>query len=247
MAALKRDPAGIAETIENWLRENISKAGARGGIVGLSGGIDSALVAVLLKKTFGDDMLTIYLPVHSIEQDRADALLMVNTFGLPYREVDLSSVFDNFCSLLGSEKISSIAAANIKPRLRMTALYAIAQSENLLVCGTGNRAERHLGYFTKYGDGGADLLPLGNLLKSEVRSVSRYLGIPESLIVKAPSAGLWAGQTDEKEMGMSYDAIDRYLAEGKGDDIVTERIERMHALTGHKRALPPVCPIPSLE
>lgn len=247
VAAPKRDPANIAETIVNWLRDNITRAGARGGIVGLSGGIDSALVALLLKKAFGTDMLTVYLPIHSIDQDREDALLMADTFDLPFREVNLSPLFDSFRSVLGGDEISPIAAANIKPRLRMTALYALAQSENLLVCGTGNRAEIYLGYFTKYGDGGADLLPLGDLLKSEVRSVSRFLGIPESLIVKAPSAGLWTGQTDEKEMGMSYDSIDRYLAEGKGDDIITERIERMHVLTDHKRALPPVCRIPLTE
>ncbi len=240
---MKRGPAIIAETIENWLREKITGAGARGGIVGLSGGIDSALVAVLLKRVFGDDMLTVYLPVHSMNRDREDALLMVDTFGLPFREVDLSPVFDSLLGSLEAKKVSAIAAANIKPRLRMTALYALAQSENLLVCGTGNRAEIHLGYYTKYGDGAADLLPLGDLLKTEVRSVSRFLGIPESLIQKAPSAGLWTGQTDEKEMGMSYESIDRYLAEGKGDDIITERIERMHALTDHKRALPPVCHI----
>ncbi|GAB1427007.1 NAD(+) synthase [Aminivibrio sp.] len=242
MAAVKeRDPAMLAETMENWLRKEIARAGARGGIVGLSGGIDSALVAVLLKNVFGSDMLTVYLPVHSMEQDREDALVMVKTFDLPYREVDLSPLYDNFLRSLGEEEITPLAAANIKPRLRMTALYALAQSENLLVCGTGNRPERYLGYFTKYGDGGADLLPLGDLLKSEVRSVSRYLGIPEPLIEKAPSAGLWTGQTDEEEMGMSYDVIDGYLAEGKGDDTITERIERMHTLTEHKRSMPPVC------
>ncbi|NLB83462.1 MAG: NAD(+) synthase [Synergistaceae bacterium] len=242
MAVLKeKDPAMLAETIENWLRKEIANAGARGGIVVLSGGIDSALVAVLLKKVSDNNMLTVYLPVHSIEQDREDALLMVKTFDLPFQEVDLSPLYDEFLASLGAEDVTAIAAANIKPRLRMTALYALGQSNNLLVCGTGNRPERHLGYFTKYGDGGADLLPLGDLLKSEVRSVSRYLGIPEPLIEKAPSAGLWTGQTDEEEMGMSYDVIDRYLAEGKGDDTITKRIERMHTLTAHKRVLPPVC------
>src|SRR5690606_5628013 len=107
-----------------------------------------------------------------------------------------------------------MAVANLKPRLRMTTVYYVANTRNYLVAGTGNRSELTIGYFTKYGDGGVDLLPIGRLLKAEVRELARELGIPERIITKAPSAGLWAGQTDEGEMGFTYAELERYLSEG---------------------------------
>ena len=128
--------------------------------------------------------------------------------------------------------------ANLKPRLRMSALYFIANSLNYLVAGTGNRSELTIGYFTKHGDGAADLLPIGRLLKSEVRLLATDLEIPQSIIDKPPSAGLWVGQTDEDEMGFTYSDLERYLVDGPGAvaPALAMRIERLIRVTEHKRA-----------
>ena len=132
-----------------------------------------------------------------------------------------------------------VVQANIKPRLRMLTLYHAAGLRGYLVLGTDNRAEVYTGYFTKYGDGGADLLPLADLVKGEVRALGRYLGLPEAILQRTPSAGLWADQSDEAEMGLSYEALDRYLLTGEGDPEVVARIEALHRATEHKRRLPP--------
>lgn len=234
------DAARICTTIEVWLLRRVKGAKAAGGIVGLSGGIDSAVVAVLLKRVFGANMLAVYLPCDSLDSDREDALMVVESFALPFMEVDLSTAFKSLERDI-NVFLSQFARANIKPRLRMTVLYALAQSNNYLVCGTDNKAERQIGYFTKYGDGGCDLLPIGDLLKSEVRLLAGYLEIPEPLIKKPPSAGLWPGQTDEAEIGLAYDQIDAYFSSGIIDEEAAERIERLQRASEHKRVPPPVC------
>jgi NAD+ synthase len=124
----------------------------------------------------------------------------------------------------------------------MVTLYYLANSRNALVAGTGNRSEIAVGYYTKYGDGGVDLLPIGHLLKSEVVALARALAVPESVVVKAPSAGLWAGQTDEGEMGFTYADLERYLTAGRQAVAadVAARIDRLIRASGHKRALPPM-------
>jgi len=134
--------------------------------------------------------------------------------------------------------------ANVKPRLRMASLYFFANSLNYLVAGTGNRCELTLGYFTKYGDGGVDVLPIGSLLKSEVRQVARELGVPQPVIDKAPTAGLWMGQTDEAEMGFSYEVLEKYLVDGPGavPERTAERIDQLRRTSDHKRTLPPIGP-----
>ena len=240
----RRDPGCLAETIVAWLKERGSLAGAQGGIVGLSGGLDSAVVAVLLQRAFGsENMLAVFLPCRSLEGDRRDSQLLVDAFGLPYREIDLTSACDALLSTIEPPALSKLSAANIKPRLRMTTLYALAQTRGFLVCGTSNRPELYMGYSTKYGDGGCDLQPLGDLLKSEVRSLAVHLKIPDPIIVKPPSAGLWEGQTDEREIGLSYDEIDGYLATGTASAAVREKLHRMNAATEHKRTMPPICVI----
>jgi NAD+ synthase len=132
--------------------------------------------------------------------------------------------------------------ANIKPRLRMTTLYFIANSINYLVAGTGNRSELAIGYFTKYGDGGVDLLPIGHLLKREVREMAKELGVPERVIARPPGAGLWPGQLDEEEMGFTYAELERYLEEGPQavSPALAVRIERLTRSSDHKRAMPPI-------
>ena len=155
--------------------------------------------------------------------------------------MDLTAAYDAL--VLELRKIGVLqgpALSNLKARLRMASLYAVAQARSLLVCGTSNRAEIATGYFTKFGDSAADLLPLGDLLK-EVRAVAAHLGVPQRIIRKAPTAGFWAGQTDEEEMGLTYDELDRYLATGDAEPEVRERIEARRRNSEHKRRPVPIC------
>jgi NAD+ synthase len=243
-----------AKDISAWLERKVYGAGAGGLVVGLSGGLDSAVVARLCQLAVPDRVLAVVMPCHSDSQDEADARLVAQHFGLPVIRVDLDPVYDRLAADLqagiaaagvargpaGDDDPRKRAAANLKPRLRMTSLYFVANSLNYLVAGTSNKCELTIGYFTKYGDGGADVLPLGNLLKSDVKAFARDLGIPQPIIDKAPSAGLWAGQTDEAEMGFSYADLERYLSDGP--DAVAPalalRIDRLERATEHKRSGP---------
>ena len=232
-------------------------AGARGYVFGLSGGIDSAVVAKLCQLAFPQRVLGVILPCYSHPQDEADARLAATAFAIPVVRVDLGDTFDALTDSL-SHAIKGLPShvdtidikqqlpeANLKPRLRMTSLYFIANSLNYLVAGTGNRSEITLGYYTKYGDGGVDVLPIGGLLKSEVRALARELGVPEPIITKPPTAGLWVGQTDEAEMGFSYDTLEQYLAKGASavPPKVAERIEQLRAASDHKRVMPAIGPV----
>jgi NAD+ synthase len=245
MPTFYRNPSILLQSIEAWLAERLRTAGNKGGIVGLSGGIDSAVVATILKRVCGNRMLAVIMPCHSHPEDRLHAELVARHFQLPLHTVDLTATYDTLISALSAEGDAgnSLARANLKPRLRMSALYFLAQEKDLLVCGTGNRVELTVGYFTKYGDSGVDLLPLGDLLKGEVRDLASLLDIPAAIIEKPPSAGLWQGQTDEAEMGVTYDELDRYLALGKGSEKVRDFVERARARSEHKRNTPPVCRI----
>ena len=244
MASL-REAALLKKVVVSWLREKVAASGMSGGIVGLSGGIDSAVVAALLRVAFGDAMLAVMLPCHSDPQDECDARLVAETLGLPLAKVDLSGTYDALVGALGAENsLSSLALANVKPRLRMISLYALARDRRLLVCGTGNKDEWTVGYFTKHGDSGADLLPLGDLVKGEVRALAAHLGVPQRVIDKHPTAGLWPGQTDEGEMGVRYDDLDAFLLTGEGPDAVRNFVERSQKQSEHKRHMPPVCVIP---
>lgn len=237
-----RDAAGVAGFVEGWLKERVTEAGARGIVVGLSGGVDSAVVAALGRRAFGRDMAALILPCHSDPLDEADARLVADTLDIPCERVDLGAAYDALAERLGAIGVhSGPALANLKARLRMATLYAVAQARSLLVCGTGNRAEIATGYFTKFGDSASDLLPLADLLKCEVRALAAHLGVPERIVLKAPSAGLWAGQTDEGEMGFSYDDLDRYLATGDAEPGLRERIEARRRNSEHKRRPVPVC------
>lgn len=235
------NPASFVEEAVSWIRDEIEKAGAKGGVLGVSGGVDSAVVALLLKKAMGDNMLGLIMPCNSLSSDLNDALEFVKLFKIPYKFIDLSPIYEGFLKVLGeNDKKGDLALANIKPRLRMITLYYFANRLNYLVIGTGNKSELEVGYFTKYGDGGVDILPIGSLVKSEVREVARYLGVPEKIISKPPSAGLWEGQTDEGEMGLTYEALDRYLLEGKGELDIIKKIEEMRRKSDHKRMPPKV-------
>jgi NAD+ synthase len=246
-----------ADKIASWLRDQASAAGARGFVFGLSGGIDSAVVARLCQLATPQRVLGVLLPCYSHSLDEEDARLVGSTFSIPVARVDLAATFDALTESLHQavkgvpthvsvvDIKQQLPEANVKPRLRMTSLYFIANSLNYLVAGTGNRSEITLGYYTKYGDGGVDVLPIGELLKSEVRTLATELGVPKRVVDKAPSAGLWVGQTDEEEMGFSYDTLEQYLTVGASavDAAVAQRIERLRSASNHKRALPPVAPV----
>lgn len=227
------------ERICLWIREKLKEAGARGLTFGMSGGIDSSVVAVLAKKACDQEILGLIMPCHSISQDLEDALEVANKFSIPYRVVPLEKPFDAFLEILGEKHEShTLAVANLKPRLRMCTLYYFANRLNYLVCGSSNRSEITVGYFTKYGDGAVDIAPLAHLTKSEVRMLARVLEIPERIIAKPPSAGLWPGQTDEGEMGIPYEQIDRFITEGIAEEPYLSRIRTMHEKSRHKMKPP---------
>ncbi|MGI6286636.1 NAD(+) synthase [Neomoorella humiferrea] len=236
------DAAKMVADLVAWLQEEAAKAGAKGAVLGLSGGIDSAVVANLCRLAFPDNCLGLIMPCHSDPADAEDAHLVARHLELPVVEVVLDDIYDRLVLLLTGQPFSpgkrNLALANLKPRLRMLTLYFHANERNYLVVGTGNRSELTVGYFTKYGDGGVDLLPLANLVKSQVRELARYLKLPERIIGKPPTAGLWAGQTDEGEMGITYEDLDRYILTGQAPSAVKEKIEAMAAASAHKRRLP---------
>jgi NAD+ synthase len=243
-----------APDIADWIDQQVMQASAQGLVVGLSGGVDSAVVARLCQMARPAQTVVAILPCHSDPRDEQDANLLVNHFGLQAVRFDLAPTYDLLTGQLKTLTTqlprSQVAAAesanvkarlplaNLKPRLRMSVLYFIANSMNYLVAGTGNRSELTIGYFTKYGDGAADLLPIGRLLKSEVRELAVDLEIPQPIIDKPPSAGLWAGQIDEDEMGFRYGDLERYLVDGPDAvaPALAMRIERLVRATEHKRA-----------
>jgi len=243
-----------AADIAEWIQQQVALASGRGIVVGLSGGLDSAVVARLCQIAMPSRVMAAILPCHSDPRDERDAKLVATHFGLPVVHIDLAPTYDLLVNDLKTMFLlipddqaadtepapdleAGLPLANIKPRLRMSALYFIANSLNYLVAGTGNRSELTIGYFTKYGDGAVDLLPLGRLLKSEVRELAADLEIPQSIIDKPPSAGLWPGQTDEEEMGFTYGDLERYLNDGPDAvaPALAMRIERLIRSTEHKR------------
>ena len=204
--------------------------------------------------------LGLLLPCHSDPKDEHDALLFASRFSIPTERIDLSAAYDAMTSAVqpaaraaspidtdrpGTREAdirARVPLANIKPRLRMTALYYVANSLGYLVAGTGNRSESSIGYFTKFGDGGADLMPLAKLLKSQVRALATELRIPAEIVDRTPSAGLWSGQYDEDEMGFTYVELEKYLKTGADgvSPALAMKIERMVRASDHKRELPAV-------
>ncbi len=230
------------DDISLWIKEQVDNAGASGVVVGLSGGIDSAVVAALAQRSLGDNVLGLILPCHSHGRDAEDARLIADHLHLETSTIDLSPLYDSLIMIL--PPAGSHITANLKPRLRMMVLYYFAALRNYLVVGTGNRCELAVGYFTKYGDGGVDLLPLGDLLKSEVREIARALALPEQIISKPPSAGLIPGQTDEGELKMTYDELEEVLlgcatSEKTAGDIQA-RVKELMKKAEHKRGPIPV-------
>lgn len=236
-----RDYAIETEKRIAFIRRIVKDAGAKGIVFGNSGGKDSALVGILCKKAV-DNTMGIIMPCGSNRNygvDKEDGETVAEAFGIETRLADLSAVkqlcLDKYSELT---KLTPQANANIAPRLRMITLYAVAASENRLVAGTGNFSEAYMGYFTKWGDGGYDFNPIADLTVTEIYEFLTYLKAPRCIIEKAPSAGLFDGQTDESEMGITYRRIDDYLLYGKASESDKITIERFHNLSRHKRAMP---------
>ncbi|MBE3520258.1 MAG: NAD(+) synthase [Firmicutes bacterium] len=245
------DAAKKASEIVEWMREAGSRAGTDGAVVGVSGGVDSAVTLMLSCRAWPGKTLGLVLPCHSDPKDVEDALRVIRFAGCEYRVIDLSPAYDLLVASFDAADPSGLdlwdrasldrqklARANLKPRLRMLTLYYHANALNRLVVGTGNRSEIYVGYFTKYGDGGVDILPLGDLVKREVKDMARYFGLPEDIVERVPSAGLWPDQTDEGEMGVEYRHLDGYLRGEPVPPEVVRKVEEMHQRSAHKRQMP---------
>jgi len=219
----------------------IKSAGADGVVYGNSGGKDCALVGILCKMAC-DNTVGLIMPCgakRNYETDIADAENIARQFGISTRVIDLSGAKDEIVRVIGEKiRIADSALINIAPRLRMTALYAAAASENRLVAGTSNRSEMYMGYFTKWGDGACDFNPIADLTVREIYEFLRYLKAPEFIFRKAPSAGLFEGQTDEREMGVTYDSIDEFLLIGTTNPRDIAAIRKFHKSGEHKRNMP---------
>jgi NAD+ synthase len=239
--------------IATWLRGRVSVAGAQGLVVGLDGSEDSAVVARLCQMAMPDRTVGVMLPCGNADEE--DARLVADHFKLSVVHLDVAPAFDRLTGDLQTSLTrlpglhatpaagpnASEPLANVKSRLRMTSLYYVADALNYLVAGTGNRCEIALGDFTKHGDGGADLLPLGGLLQSEVQALARDLDVPAAIIDKVRGADARLGQSDEYEMGFTYADLEHYLADGPDGvaPAVALKIERLMRSSEHKRALPP--------
>jgi len=210
----------IVDNLVEWLRDSVKEANCKGIVYGLSGGVDSAVIAALSKLAFGDESLAIMMPINSSFEDEIDAKLVIDKFKLNAIKVDLSRTYSEFVEVV-EKGDNNMAYANVKPRLRMTTLYYYAQLKGYLVVGTSNKSEFTVGYFTKYGDSGSDLI--------------RYLEIPDKIIQKPPSAGLFEDQTDEDEMGFTYNDLEKYINNEKIDERIEEKINRMVKISEHKR------------
>lgn len=238
-----------ANKIALWIHDLAHAANRKGVVLGMSGGIDCSVVARLCQLAkvdihlvmmpYGDDMAN--------SKSHSDAMLLIDKFGFKYHIYDIQPAVDalvtknmDFLSATTAAN-KELSLANLRPRVRMTYLYQLAQMGSLFVAGTGNMAERTVGYFTKWGDGACDFNPMAMLTKQEVYTLARYLEIPDSIIDKKPSAGLWEGQTDEDELGMAYAQIDAYILKGtSGDESIDKLIEKRIAMSAHKFTAIPI-------
>jgi NAD+ synthase len=230
----------IKQRVE-FIRGLMEAAGAGGIVYGNSGGKDSALVGILCKMAC-NNTVGLIMPCGSkrnYETDKDDAEKIAEQFGIAAQVIDLADAKNEIIRTFGGKiRLNDSALANIAPRLRMTALYAVAASENRLVAGTGNRSEGYMGYFTKWGDGAYDFNPIADLTVTEIYEYLRFLNAPDFVISKDPSAGLFDGQTDESEMGVTYNNIDNYLLTGTANERDKHVIEKYHKSSEHKRKMP---------
>lgn len=222
--------------IEKFLKEYLKESHCESYVLGLSGGVDSSLVAAIAKKAVGKDKLFCYaIDIESNKQDIIDAKKVADQLGVNLEILNLTKTYKSYLKDLKGKNFIKLTKSNLKVRMRMVALFAFAQEHKGLVLGTDNMDERYVGYFTKYGDGAADVLPIVELTKAEVREAAKLYGVSEELVNRVPSAGLFEGQTDEGEMGIKYEDLDKFLLGEKVEKSVKERIEHLHKISEHKR------------
>ncbi len=203
------DYASITETIEKFLSDQIEKNHAKGVILGLSGGIDSAVLAYICKRKLKDKTLAIIMPDTSITPlETEDALKMISLTGIEYKLIDIKPIVNEFSMYLEPNEKSK---GNLRARVRTNILYYYANAKNYLVLGSSDKSEYLIGYFTKFGDGAADLTPIISLYKLQVREIAKYLGVPDNIISKKSSPHLWKEHEAEEELGVSYEEIDSIL------------------------------------
>ena len=224
-----------------FIQDVLKKTNRNGIVFANSGGKDCALVGVLCKKACADTV-SLVLPCsvkRNYEEDKNDALKLCTQFGIENRVVDLKPAYDAMVAeITKKSNLSDEATRNIAPRLRMQTLYAISNSEGRLVAGTGNRSEIFLGYFTKWGDGAYDFNPIADLTVTEIYGFLKELHVPKSIIEKPPSAGLYEGQTDEADLGFTYEELDRFLLFGEASEENRRKFMTRHNATENKRRLP---------
>ena len=232
------DLKAYLKEIEKFLKDYLEKAHCDKYVLGVSGGVDSSLVAAILKSAVGKDKVhCLIMPIDSIKEDTEDGLTLVKDLDLPYDVIDNTAAFEAYKKEFARNgiELDRSTLGNLKARMRMATLYAIAQKERGLVVGTDNADERCVGYYTKHGDGACDILPIAHLVKAEVVEAAKMYGVRQHLAERVPSAGLFEGQTDEKEMGVSYKDLDAYVLGKEVPEEAKKRIQYLERISAHKR------------
>ncbi len=261
----------LIKKIPKWIKTQLEEAGLEGLVIGASGGIDSSVTIKLANKIFTKNILCLIMPCGNSSEEENKARYLLENNNIPYKYINFENIFHEFLKSTKNKEINpnlanvdnkknKLALANTKARVRMMLLYYYAQINNYMVVGTGNRTELEIGYFTKYGDGGADILPLAGLFKREVINIGKKLKVPERILTQTPSGGLWKSQTDEKEIGLTYDELEfgirkYYNMKTKGFNlcinmdkkVVIEKTKRMIENNKHKTQMPPRCKIERKE
>ena len=216
----KLDVKKTKDDIVEFVQNKVSEANADGLVVGLSGGIDSTLAAFLACEAVGkENVFGIVMPSTTTPtEDKLHGTAIAQLLGINYKEIAIDSILNEFLSVTQLEE-DKLSIGNLKARIRMSIIYFYANSKNYLVSGTGNKSEILIGYFTKHGDGACDIEPIGDLYKTDVYQLAKYLEIPQEIIDKPPRAGLWNNQTDEDEIGMTYELLDKILYRSLEKDI----------------------------
>lgn len=251
----------VRERIVSFIRETVDGAGAEGAVLGLSGGIDSTLTAYLAVEALGEDGLHgLTMPAEVSSDDlMSDAEGVAQSLGIEYDVVEINPIAKTFDGAFPEAADDPKAAGNVRVRIRGILNYFVANHENRIVLGTGNRSEALTGYFTKYGDQAVDCNPIGGLYKQQVRQLAAHVGVPHELVMQTPTAEMWSEQTDEAEMGLGYDHLDAILAlhiDGPLSKAATVRhldgvteghVDRVVELvegSAHKRSMPPAPDLP---
>ena len=232
------DLRSYLKTVEKFMKDYLENNKCEKFVLGVSGGVDSSLCAAILKNAVGRDRVhCIIMPINSSDADTIDGLTLVKDLDLPYDIIDASETFEAYKKVFTKNgiELDRSTLGNLKARMRMSILYAVAQKERGLVVGTDNADERCVGYFTKYGDGACDILPIAYLVKAEVVEAAKIYGVKDHLAERVPTAGLYEGQTDEKEMGVSYKDLDAYVLGKEINEDAKKRIQYLEKISAHKR------------